>query len=88
MGESTLDLATKLDRRAPYQPDDVLIETELARALRLSAGHVRNLRSLGDGPRFMRLGRSIRYRWSDVADWLASRTVSSTSAPSYTGEGA
>ena len=27
-----------------------------------------------EGPPFVRIGRSIRYRWGDVQDWLKKRT--------------
>lgn len=88
MGESFIDTLNQGTRRGPFQPDDVLIETELAQTLRLSPGHLRNLRTLGGGPRYLRLGRSIRYRWQDVTEWLTARTVSSTSSASYSGEAA
>jgi Helix-turn-helix domain len=25
----------------------------------------------GDGPRYLRVGRYVRYRWADVEEWLA-----------------
>jgi hypothetical protein len=37
----------------------------------------------GDGPKFVRVGRTPRYRGSDINAWLASRTVSQTSAPEF-----
>jgi predicted DNA-binding transcriptional regulator AlpA len=33
----------------------------------------------GDGPPFIRIGRSVRYRVGDLRQWLNSRTVTSTS---------
>ena len=33
-------------------------------------------------PLFFRVGRSIRYRWSDVQSWLDARQHNSTSEPS------
>ena len=33
----------------------------------------------GTGPRFVKVGRAVRYRESDVAEWLAAQTVRSTS---------
>lgn len=29
----------------------------------------------GDGPPFVKIGRSVRYRVADVESWLAERTV-------------
>jgi predicted DNA-binding transcriptional regulator AlpA len=39
----------------------------------------RKQRVTGSGPKFLKLGRSVRYRKGDVQDWLESRTVQSTS---------
>jgi predicted DNA-binding transcriptional regulator AlpA len=39
----------------------------------------RKQRVTGSGPKFIKLGRSVRYRKGDVLDWLESRTVRSTS---------
>jgi hypothetical protein len=36
-------------------------------------------RQTGDGPRFVRVGRAVRYRRSDLDAWLESRVRSSTS---------
>lgn len=47
-------------------PDD------LGRYLGRSVGALAQLRYLGTGPRFLRLGRSIRYRRADVDEWIAS----------------
>jgi excisionase family DNA binding protein len=33
-------------------------------------------RYLGVGPRYLKIGRHVRYRWSDVDEWLATREVS------------
>jgi predicted DNA-binding transcriptional regulator AlpA len=41
----------------------------------------RKQRVTGCGPRFVKIGRSVRYRKGDVLDWIASRTVRSTSEP-------
>lgn len=35
-------------------------------------------RYLGQGPRFMKVGRFVRYRWSDVEAWLGTQSRSST----------
>jgi hypothetical protein len=37
-------------------------------------------RQSGDGPKFIRAGRTPLYRGSDIAAWLASRTVNHTIA--------
>ena len=53
--------------------EDLLTPAECARELRLAEKTLRNLRSNGGGPAFLRVGRLIRYRRADVASYLASR---------------
>lgn len=64
--------------RADFGPDDHLTDVHLARVLGMSPGTLRNLRSQGGGPVFTKIGRSVRYRWSDVASWLDQRRTAST----------
>jgi hypothetical protein len=40
-----------------------------------------NWRTLGRGPKFYRVGKSIRYAPPDVREWLEARKVGSTSEP-------
>lgn len=49
----------------------LLNETEAANLLRVSLMTVRRWRRQGTGPIFRKLGRSVRYRPSDVADFIA-----------------
>ena len=44
---------------------------EVANYLRTTTGHLANLRYMGRGPAWVKLGRSVRYRWSDVDAWVA-----------------
>jgi predicted DNA-binding transcriptional regulator AlpA len=72
-----------LDRRAADlaetgrgDPDSLLSTPALAEWLTVSAQWLEIGRSKGYGPKFVRLSPSrVRYRRSDVLDWLASRTV-------------
>ena len=52
---------------------------EAAQALRLSGHTLKKLRVSGLGPKFIRLNRSIRYRQSDLTDWIEGRVRQSTS---------
>jgi excisionase family DNA binding protein len=52
---------------------------EAAEYLRLSRGHLGNMRTEGDGPRFYKLGRKILYEQSDLDVWLALHRRRSTS---------
>jgi predicted DNA-binding transcriptional regulator AlpA len=45
----------------------------------LSECTLERLRVSGGGPRFVRCGRSIRYREGDLEAWITSRVVGSTS---------
>ena len=45
-------------------------EEQTRRMLNLSPGTLRVWRSLGHGPRFYRIGKSITYRTTDVERWV------------------
>ncbi len=57
----------------------MLTTHEAARYLRLSKRTLERLRLTGTGPRFVRLGRSVRYRPPDLEAYVNARVVSSTS---------
>ncbi len=59
--------------------DTFLIQAEAARYLRLSGRSLERHRVAGTGPQFVKLGRRVLYRHSDLDDWAASRTFRSTS---------
>jgi hypothetical protein len=52
---------------------DAMTETEVARKASVSIGALRKWRREGRGPRFLKLGRLIRYLVGDVDIWLRSR---------------
>jgi Helix-turn-helix domain len=54
----------------PVLAGPYLIEREAAELTRFSSGHLRNMRSLGRGPKYLRVGGAIRYRLSDLLDWM------------------
>jgi len=57
----------------------LLTQRQAAEMLALSERTLERFRVTGSGPKFVRCGRSIRYRLSDVEAWIASRVVGSTS---------
>ena len=57
----------------------LLTQREAALALRLSVRTLERMRVTGNGPRFVKCNRSIRYQQSDLDAWIASRVVRSTS---------
>lgn len=54
----------------------------------LAARTLEKLRIVGGGPRFVKLGRAVRYRPVDLDDWLAARLRNSTSDSGTTGAAA
>jgi excisionase family DNA binding protein len=57
----------------------LLDQREAARLLRLSERTLERLRLQGGGPSFVKCGRSVRYRESDLDAWIAARVIGSTS---------
>jgi excisionase family DNA binding protein len=57
----------------------LLTPSEAADFLRVSESWLAKARMRGDGPPFVKIGRSIRYRESDLVQWMKSRTHLSTS---------
>ncbi len=51
----------------------LLDEKQLAGALRISVASARRWRLIRQGPRFLKVGKSVRYRPEDVELWLESR---------------
>ena len=59
-----------------------LTEREVADMLGLSVATLRAWRHRGRGPRFLRLGRSVRYLPSDLDDFVRASAVDTTSISS------
>ena len=59
--------------------EHLLTTAEAAEILRLSQPHLEKMRVYGRGPRFVRLGRAIRYRRRDLLAWIEVSVVNSTS---------
>jgi excisionase family DNA binding protein len=57
----------------------LLTQSDAAKLLRLSERTLERLRLQGGGPPFVKAGRSVRYRESDLDAWIAARVVSNTS---------
>lgn len=52
---------------------------QLSQRLNLSQVTLARMRCQGTGPAYVKLGRSVKYRWSDVERWLAECARQSTS---------
>jgi hypothetical protein len=53
---------------------DIALPPEVAAALDTTLCGLAQMRYRGTGPRFIKRGRRVLYRWSDVRDYLDSNT--------------
>lgn len=51
---------------------------EIADYLLVPVATLAQWRYLGQGPKFLKVGRYVRYRWRDVESWLAAQSRTST----------
>lgn len=58
---------------------ELITTTELERQTGIDANTWAKRRLSGDTPQYLKIGRSVRYRWSDVEDWLRAQARTSTS---------
>lgn len=58
--------------------NDLLTGKQLAEKLGTTANTLAYWRYMGRGPRFIKTGRSVRYRAADVEAWLDEQTRSQT----------
>ncbi|WP_271950346.1 helix-turn-helix transcriptional regulator [Ruegeria faecimaris] len=56
-------------RQAIHTSNDELNEVAAARILHLSVQTLRNRRSMGEPPKYFKIGRSVFYRLSDILDF-------------------
>jgi excisionase family DNA binding protein len=62
-----------------------MVETEAASLLGLSVKTLRAWRCHGRGPRFVKLGRAVRYLRSDVDEFIRKNTVSTSMSDVFCG---
>lgn len=56
--------------------DEVLSESEAAKALLISPRTLQHWRKMGKGPKHIHISnRSIRYFMSDVQEWMRTKTI-------------
>ena len=70
--------ATALNLAQMSDTTRALTEREVADLLGLSVATLRAWRHRGRGPRFLRLGRSVRYLPSDLAEFVRASAVDTT----------
>jgi predicted DNA-binding transcriptional regulator AlpA len=57
---------------------DIATPPEVAKALRTTEASLAQMRYKGTGPNFVKVGRRVLYRWSDVEKWIASSVYTRT----------
>jgi len=62
----------------PILSDELLTTAQVAELCGLSQSTLRKWRCIGEGPRFARMGRAVRYLRSELAAFLAHRLYEST----------
>ncbi len=75
MGRMSSTHASPTYPAATLVPSQFLTERDAARYVCMSVHFLRQARVKGYGPSYARLGRSIRYRLSDLESWLSQRIV-------------
>jgi hypothetical protein len=66
--------------------EKLLTENAVAQLIRRSVSTLRRDRIAGTGIPFVKIGRQVRYRESDVAAFCAARVRASTDAPDQSAE--
>ena len=67
--------------RKPNELPSLLTAEETAKLLKVHPATLGNWRVSGRGPRFVRIGRRVRYSVIDLESYVADRTKQSTSEP-------
>ena len=57
---------------------ELLTEQEAGTLIDLAPSTLQKYRITGQGPKFIKVGRKVRYRPEHLIEWLESRTVDST----------
>ncbi len=65
--------------REPDSASELLMKRDVSDRLHLSMRTRRNWRVRGEGPKFLKIGRLVRYRLSDVLAWEEASLRCSTS---------
>ena len=68
-----MNKASQRDETEGRAVSPLLNEHELAEILNVSVASVRRWRLVNRGPRFLKIGASVRYRSEDLSEWLETR---------------
>lgn len=64
----------------PQQPDTAS-PSDVAKALYTTEAGLAQMRYRGTGPKFIKVGRRVLYRWADLQQYLDANTVQRTDDP-------
>lgn len=56
-------------------PARMLNATDVAEVLGTTTGRLANMRSVGIGPAWVKVGASVRYRTEDLEAWITANTI-------------
>tara|TARA_R110002072_G_scaffold13135_8_gene55517 strand:+ start:3368 stop:3610 length:243 start_codon:yes stop_codon:yes gene_type:complete len=62
-----------------FDPSEYVDTRQVAQRTLTSVSSWAKRRMSGDGPTFIKIGRTVRYRWGDVIVWLERQGFASTS---------
>lgn len=77
MGKKTT--ASSVARADAQQAERLVDEVAAAEILQISRRTLQAWRVKGGGPRYVRVGRAVRYSVTDLNSWIEARKASSTS---------
>ena len=64
--------SSPVNSQSPPKTPVTMNDQQVAEYLNMSAASLRKWRRLGGGPKFLKIGRAVRYRREDVETWLRS----------------
>jgi hypothetical protein len=60
---------------------DIALPKQVAELLNTADAGLAQMRYRGTGPKFIKVGKKVLYRWSDVRDYLDTNTIQRTDDP-------
>ena len=74
---------------APRQPADpappdiprLATPAQVAKYLYTTEAALAQMRYMGNGPKFIKIGRRVLYNWDDLLDWIKNNTIQRTDDP-------
>lgn len=53
----------------------------MAKYLYTTEAALAQMRYMGNGPKFIKIGRRVLYNWDDLLDWIKNNTIQRTDDP-------